>query len=139
VLVERQTRKAFVIKNLNKRSASTIMNIYRFVKSMPKGLVKSITFDNGSEFSGFGLLSTLGVKAYFCNPSSPWQKGQVERLNALLHKFIPKSTPFSNITDSMLAETQNKLNDLPKKVLSNLTPNELWFTTINSLNVALQT
>ena len=97
------------------------MNIYRFVKSMPKGFVKSITFDNGTEFYGFALLTTLGVKAYFCNPSSPWQKGQVERLNAIFHKFIPKSTPFNNITENMIAETQNKLNNLPKKSLNHLT------------------
>ena len=115
------------------------MNIYRFVKSMPKGFVKSITFDNGTEFSGFALLTTLGVKAYFCNPSSPWQKGQVERLNAILHKFIPKSTPFNNITENMIAETQNKLNNLPKKSLNHLTPNELWIIIIASDFVALQT
>ena len=42
-LIERQTRKSFILKNSNKRSASTIMNIYRFVKSMPKGFVRSIT------------------------------------------------------------------------------------------------
>ena len=107
------------------------MNIYRFVKS--------ITFDNVTEFSGFGLLTTLGVKAYFCNPSSPWQKGQVERLNAILHKFIPKSTAFNNITENMIAETQDKLNNLPKKSLNHLTPNEFWITTIASDFVALQT
>ena len=76
------------------------------------------------------------LKAIF---ASPWQKGQVERLNAILHKFIPKSTAFNEITENMIAETQDKLNNLPKKVLNHLTPNEIWFATIASSIVALQT
>ena len=39
----------------------------------------------------------------------------------------------------MIAETQNKLNNLPKKSLNYLTQNELWITTIASDFVALQT
>ena len=72
--------------------------------------VKSITFDNGSEFRRFGSLELMGVSTYFCNPGSPWEKGQVERTNAVLHKFIPKrsltpldihpplQSPLTNIT-----------------------------------------
>jgi transposase, IS30 family len=59
-----------------------------------------------------------------------------ERTNAILHKFIPKKTDFNTITDKQIIHANLKLNNLPKKCLNFLTPNEAWdnhYTT----NVAL--
>ena len=88
--------------------------------------IKSITFDNGGEFMKFGLLSLHGIKTYFCDPGAPYQKGQVERTNAILHKFIPKNSNFTTITNDNIYFANQKLNNLPRKCLNFLTPNEAW-------------
>ena len=59
---------------------------------------KIIRSDNGGEFTQFGLLTLQGIQTYFCDPGSPYQKGQVERTNDFLHKFITKKTDFNQMT-----------------------------------------
>jgi IS30 family transposase len=136
VLVERSSRKSFVIRNNNKRSINIMLNLVKTTKKLPEEKIKSITFDNGGEFKQFGLLTMAGTNTYFCEPGSPWQKGQVERTNAMLHKFIPKSTNFNYITEDNVLNAQDKLNNLPRKCLNFLTPNEAW-NNMNNYKVAL--
>ncbi len=124
VLVERLSRKSFLIKNNNKTSKNVMMKIAAKTKDI--SAVKSITFDNGGEFTQFGLLTLQNIHTYFCDPGAPYQKGQVERTNVSLHKFIPKNTDFNTITESKVQYANDKLNNLPKKCLNFLTPNEAW-------------
>lgn len=100
--------------------------------------MKSITFDNGGEFTQFGLLTMTGTHVFFCDPSAPYQKGQVERTNAILHKYIKKNSDFYSISDSIVTHATEKLNNLPRKCLNFLTPNEVWIIHSNP-SVALQT
>jgi IS30 family transposase len=138
VIIERLTRKSFVIKNANKRSIPTMNKVAKIIANTPSDSRKSITFDNGSEFKKFGLLDFINTDVYFCNPASPWQKGQVERLNAQLHKYIPKNSDIRLVSEAQVLDAQNKLNNLPRKILNFLTPNESWdIATANP--VALQT
>jgi IS30 family transposase len=134
VLVERKSRKSFLIRNNNKTTNLVLSNIINKIKSTNSS-VKTITFDNGSEFKRFGLLGLMGIGTYFCNLGSPWQKGQVERTNAVLHKFIPKRSNINNITNDNVRIAEMKLNNLPRKNLNFLTANEVW--DINQ-NVALE-
>ena len=55
VLVERLSRKAFLIKNNNKTSKNVMLKIALKAKTI--SAEKSITFDNGGEFTQFGLTS----------------------------------------------------------------------------------
>ena len=52
----------------------------------------------------------------------PYQKGQVECTNAILHKHIKKKSDFHSISDSMLRIATEKLNNLPRKCLNFLNP-----------------
>ena len=60
---------AFLIKNNNKTSRNIMSKIARTTKTLP--CVKSITFDNGGEFTQLGLLSLQAIQTYFCDPGSP--------------------------------------------------------------------
>ena len=124
VLVERLSRKTFLIKNNNKTSKNVMLKIAKKTKILPD--IKSITFDNGGEFTQFGILSLQNIQTYFCDPGAPYQKGQVERTNVSLHKFIPKKTDFKNITEKYVALANDKINNLPRKCLNFFTPNEAW-------------
>lgn len=111
VLVERKTRAAFIMHN-NSKTAQTITDKLKAFCATHK--VKSITFDNGREFAYHHL---LGVKTFFCDTYSPWQKGTVEntisRIRHLYSNF--------NGDPSMI---QNHLNNTPRKTLGFSTPLE---------------
>jgi len=43
--------------------------------SLPNGVIKTITFDNGAEFNSYLIIEkALGCKVYFVDPYSSWQK-----------------------------------------------------------------
>ena len=68
--------------------------------SVPDKLKKSFTVDNGKEFAAHKELSdATGMKVYFCDPYSPWQRGTNENTNGLLRQFFPKGTSFANISE----------------------------------------
>jgi transposase, IS30 family len=46
------------------------------LQGFPPQALKSITFDNGAEFTNHEQLQRLlSDKTYFCDPYAPWQKG----------------------------------------------------------------
>jgi IS30 family transposase len=126
VLVERVSRKAFLMLNNNKTCNNVMLGLMNKAKTISTDTIKSITFDNGGEFKRFQLLALNGINTYFCDPGAPYQKGQVERTNAILHKFIPKNTDFRTISNDNVISANQKLNNLPRKCLNYLTPNEAW-------------
>ncbi len=50
--------------------------------SIPDNLKKTFTVDNGKEFAAHqALAEATGMKVYFCDPYSPWQRGTNENTN----------------------------------------------------------
>ena len=42
------------------------------------------------------------MKAWFCDPQAPWQKGSVENMNKRVRRYLPRDTdlyPFPIIVD----------------------------------------
>jgi transposase, IS30 family len=127
VLVERKTRYAIMIKNESKESLPIIMSFYRKLLKMPGLPVKSVTFDNGSEFAWHFLLKRgLGIKTFFCDAYSAWQKGQVERTNKTIRRFLDKTRPLEEISDDELSRVQDAINSMPRRILGFRSPLEVY-------------
>lgn len=62
------------------------------------------------------------VKVYFCDPSSPWQRGTNENTNGLLRQYFPKGKDLSGFTQSQLNKVALRLNQRPRKTLGFKTP-----------------
>lgn len=77
--------------------------------------IKSITADNGKEFSEHQHITDEYCDFFFANPYSPWERGSNENLNGLVRQYIPKSSDFSNYSEQRILEIQNKLNNRPRK------------------------
>ena len=94
--------------------------------SVPDKLKKSFTVDNGKEFAAHKeLAAATGMKVYFCDPYSPWQRATNENTNGLIRQFFPKGTSFADITDDDLQYVVDLINNRPRKRLNFLSPYEV--------------
>jgi transposase, IS30 family len=99
---------------------------------------KTMTFDNGKEFSGHQKLAqTLGISCFFANPYHSWERGLNEHTNGLLRQFFPKGTNFKIVKPEVLTNVVNLINHRPRKSLDYRTPYEV-FCSQPSAPVALQ-
>ena len=95
--------------------------------SLPEHLRHSLTWDQGTEMSQHAQLSIdSGLKVYFCDPRSPWQRGTNENTNGLLRQYFPKGTDLSAYRASELNAVAHALNTRPRKTLGWRTPAEAF-------------
>lgn len=123
-LTDRFSREAVMIKNESKHSTTVIDAIIRHI-AKHKLNVKSITFDNGSEFADHTKFNLLGIMTYFCDIGSPWQKGSIEHLNGMIRRFLPFAIPAAEITQKLVKSINQKMNNMPRAILGFRTPLEL--------------
>lgn len=114
-IVERNTnftmaRKLPEGKNAKALAKTVILMLLPYI-----GKIRSITTDNGSEFSEHLLIAKrLKTKIFFAHPYSSWEKGCIEYHNKLIRQYIPKGTDFNTISDEMLKEIIIKINKRPR-------------------------
>lgn len=103
-LVERHTRFVMLAKVTDRSTKVVIDALIKQSKKIPAELYKSLTWDRGSELAGHKLFTVdADIDVYFCDPSSPWQRGSNENTNRLLRQYFPKGTDLS-------AHSQTELN-----------------------------
>lgn len=89
--------------------------------------IKTLTLDNGTEFIEHQEVSkTTGVKIYFCDPYSSWQRGANENANMLLRAYLPKKRQIDDLTQEELDDIADEINNRPRKRLGFLTPFEAY-------------
>lgn len=126
-LVERYSRATIVKKLCSKQAGPVALAIIEALEDLPVSWVKSITFDNGTEFAEHERVAqVLGIPTYFADPYSSYQRGSNEQVNGLLRRDYPKGTCFHRVSSGQLQTVVHKLNNRPRKCLQYRTPNELF-------------
>ena len=106
----------------------------KYFSTLPKGAVKTITCDRGSEFSEWRRIENeLNCYMYFADPYCAWQKGTNENLNGLLREFYPKGRNLSRVSPHTLNKNLALINARPKKVLGFRKPVDLFDSSIQNL------
>ncbi len=125
-LVERSTRYVLLLHLDGDHTAQTVRDAMTAkVKTLPEHLVRSITWDQGSEMSQHTRFSIdTGVDVYFCDPHSPWQRGSNENTNGLLRQWFPKGTDLSVHSEADLDTVAYKLNNRPRQTLGWMKPSQ---------------
>ena len=124
--VDRKSRFLIAGKLADKRSATFARATCQQMQCLPARLRRTLTADNGTEFSDFRLIEReLGLSVYFANPYSPWERGTNENTNGLLRDYFPKGTDFRQVTDKEVAKAVAMLNNRPRKCLGYRTPREV--------------
>ncbi len=106
--------------------AVTMANaLKKTVAGLPVQMWRSLTWDRGKELSDHARFTIeSGVKVFFADPHSPWQRGTNENTNGLLRQYFPKGTDLSRWSDQEVRAVALTLNTRPRKALGWKTPAE---------------
>ena len=97
--------------------------LVRQVKSLPAGLMSTLTWDRGTELADHKRFTVAtDVEVYFCDPQSPWQRGSNENTNGLLRQYFPKGADLAGYRQKHLDAVALQLNTRPRKTLGFKTP-----------------
>lgn len=135
-LVERKTRQK-IIRRIPSKTAPAVTDVLQDVfaeYSEIENVFKTITADNGSEFSELSEQGKgLQIDVYFAHPYASWERGSNERHNGLIRRFIKKGQPIHTYTDERIQEVENWMNSLPRKILAYHTPEEMFEKFLDSV------
>jgi len=123
VAQERHSRLLVAILQQGKNAAIVAENLNDLFATLPEALRKTITFDNGGEFARH---QSLPLRAFFCDPHSPWQKGGIENAIGRMRRFLPRSTKADTLRQSQVSEITRIYNHTPRKCLDFKTPAEVF-------------
>lgn len=77
-----------------------------------------MTHDQDSEMARHAEITAhTGMKVYFADPHSPWQRGSNENTNEFLHQYLPKGTDLSLFSQARLYEIASLLNTRPRQTV----------------------
>jgi len=125
-LVERKSGYLLTAKAKDRQARRVGQKVEQRLGPWPPELRRTMTFDNGKEFSDHERLARrTGLDIYFAHPYASWERGTNENTNGLLRQFFPKGTDFRRVSWQSLDEAEHLLNDRPRKRLGYRTPREI--------------
>ena len=132
---ERHSRLVLATMPRDRKAARIARQMTDLLASLPAALRQTVTFDNGTEFAHHHQLTDkLGVRTFFCDPHSPWQKGGVENAIGRLRRNLPRKTNIETLTKNDLDQIICQYNNIPRKCLGYKTPAEVFRENLNLLH-----
>lgn len=131
VMTERKSRFQLMLHVPSKSSATTVKALHKLISSFKPGTFKTITCDNGSEFSNangmeFAPTGERQTSVYYCHPFASCERGSNENANRIIRRFFPKSKSLVKVTHRQVQAVQNWINDLPRRILGYATAREVF-------------
>ncbi len=126
VLTERKSRKEIIEPMPDRTAESTIKALDRIERrfgALFRKVFKSITVDNGGEFSDVARLERSAIRKgkrtcfFYCHPYSSYERGSNENQNKMIRRRYPKGTDFGKVTAAAIKGLESWINNYPRKLL----------------------
>lgn len=138
-LLEKKTENYIAIR-IPGKDADSVLNAMQSLREefgeKFSQVFKTITVDNGSEFSAFSQVESWGCAVYFAHPYTSWERPQNERHNGLFRTFVPKGVSIEAFSAEYILAAADELNGRPRKKLGYRTPEELFDEFLDSVYAA---
>lgn len=135
-LTERKTRFEIILRLTAKTKQEVISKFKKLKECLEEDIlkvIKSITTDNGTEFSDFlEIIKITNANLYFCHPYASCEKGTNEKHNGMIRYFIPKGSLIENYSNNELNHICSWMNNYPRKILGYKTPLEVLKEELNN-------
>ena len=125
-LHERCSRILLAARHPSKAAEPTAQTLLALLTPLPDPLRKTLTFDNGSEFSHHSELHAISFQTFFCDPHSPWQKGGIENAIGRMRRFLSRKTDLATLPEHSFNAMLQIYNNTPRKCLNFKTPAEVF-------------
>ncbi len=138
-LVERKTTFELLFKIDSKRSECVDSTLDTFISQLDGiegDIFKTITADNGSEFSNLSELSQ-SIDVYFCHPFASYERGTSENQHKMIRRFLPKYQSFKDVTEAQVKRVQRWMNDYPRRNQNYKTPHQAFALELQKLKLDL--
>ncbi len=139
VMSERKTRHQIIAELENKTTKSVVKQLralQRFYGSDYSKIFKTITVDNGNEFTDIQSMKRFSsTKFYYCHPYSSWERGTNENRNKLIRRFIPKKTAIKNYSTDYIKSVENFINNYPMRIHNYQKPIDLFNQELEKLGI----
>lgn len=133
-LVERTTRFVVLVRMPTRKADVAACAFAGALNAIPAPLRKTLTDDQGKDMADHQSLAlNTGMRIFFADPHSPWQRGSNENTNGLLRQYFPKGVSLAGLDQHDLDTVAASLNDRPRKTLDYATPNEQFSKLLASL------
>lgn len=105
--------------------------LHKTLTQFPEGTFKTITVDNGSEFSDCQGMEhdadgNRQLTVYYCHPYTSCERGSNERNNRIIRRSFHKGHSLHRVTQKDCDFVADQINDMPRKILGYATARELF-------------
>ena len=127
-LFDRASRYVWLTKLPHAKNADGVLDVLiTTLRRIPSHLRLTLTWDQGSEMARhLELAQRGGIDIYFAEPKAPWQRPTNENGNALVRRYVGKSTDLSVYTTRDLRTIERRINTIPRRSLNWATANNIY-------------
>jgi len=131
---ERMTRQEIIIKIKGKKTEYVIKALNGLERRYGKefyNTFKTITFDNGAEFSDYEgmekscLRKGKRTKIYYAHPYRSGERGTNENNNRMIRRWFPKGISLDKVTPKQIKEVEEWINNYPRAMFGYKSSNML--------------
>ncbi len=143
VLTERKTRYEIIFPIKRQQAVNVVECLDKLELEYGErfsSIFKTITVDNGAEFSSFMQMERSVLfcdqkrtSVYYCHPYCSSERGSNERMNREIRRRIPKGTDLARYSFKQVKSIEEWLNTAPRRLLHYFTPKELFNAEILSI------
>lgn len=136
-LLEKSTRQYLALR-VPGRTSAAVMEAFKalredYGKEYFGQIFKTLTVDNGVEFASLPEIESWGTMVYYAHPYTSSERGQNERRNGLLRRFIPKGQSINQFSADEIFWFADALNAHPWRVLNYRKPDDLFEEQIDKI------